>query len=57
MGQEEMREKLRADALNAWTEYQQTGLHLTSEEADVWLAKLEAGEDAEPPECHVTRNL
>jgi len=57
MGQEEMREQLRADALNAWTEYQQTGLHLTSEEADVWLAKLEAGEDAEPPECHVTRNL
>jgi predicted transcriptional regulator len=29
------------------------GLHVTSEEADDWLAKLEAGQDAEPPECHV----
>jgi hypothetical protein len=24
---------------------------VTAEEADAWLAKLEAGEDAEAPEC------
>lgn len=49
---EEKRETFKQDALHAWEEYQQTGLHLTLEEADTWLAKLEAGEDAEPPKCH-----
>jgi predicted transcriptional regulator len=50
---EEKREQFRQDALAAWTHYQTTGLHLTAEEAEVWLAKLEAGEDAAAPECHV----
>lgn len=50
---EEKREALRQDGIRAWSEYQATGLHVTLEEADVWLANLEAGEDAEPPECHV----
>lgn len=50
---EEKRETFRQDAIRAWDEYQHTGLHLTLEEADAWLAKLEAGEDAEPPKCHV----
>jgi predicted transcriptional regulator len=50
---EEKREQLRQDALTAWNHYQTTGLHATAEEADAWLAKLEAGEDAEAPACHV----
>ncbi|MBB6142113.1 putative transcriptional regulator [Silvibacterium bohemicum] len=49
---EEKREQIRQDALAAWAHYQETGLHVTAEEADAWLAKLEAGEDAQPPECH-----
>ena len=49
---EEKRENLKQDALGAWENYQQTGKHLTLEEADAWLAKLEAGEDVEPPACH-----
>lgn len=49
---EEQRERFRHDALAAWNHYQATGLHVTAEEADVWLAKLEAGEDARAPECH-----
>lgn len=49
---EEKREALKQDALDAWEEYRRTGQHLTLEEADAWLAKLEAGEDAEPPACH-----
>lgn len=49
---EEKREALRQDAIRAWNEYQATGLHVTREEADAWLARLEAGEDVEPPECH-----
>lgn len=49
---EEKREAFRRDGVNAWNEYHATGLHVTLEEADAWLAKLESGQDAEPPECH-----
>ena len=49
---EEARERLRQDALAAWNDYQATGQHVTAQEADAWLAKLEAGEDADAPECH-----
>jgi predicted transcriptional regulator len=49
---EEKREAFRQDGIRAWNEYQATGRHLTAKEADSWLAKLEAGEDVEPPECH-----
>lgn len=50
---EEKREKLKQDALAAWNHYQSTGLHVTAKEADAWLARLEDGEDASAPECHV----
>ena len=49
---EEKREAFRQDAINAWNDYQATGLHVTLDEADAWLARMEAGKDAEPPECH-----
>lgn len=49
---EEKREAFKQDALRAWEEFQQTGAHLTLEEADAWLAKMEAGEDPELPQCH-----
>jgi len=49
---EEKRESFKQDAMRAWNDYQANGLHVTHEEADAWLAKLEAGEDAEPPKCH-----
>ncbi|CDH19185.1 CopG family ribbon-helix-helix protein [Xenorhabdus bovienii] len=50
---EEKRESFKQDALRAWEAYQENGLHLTLEEADDWLAKLEAGDNTELPECHV----
>jgi len=53
VSREEKREQLRQDAIAAWDHYQSTGLHITGEEVDAWMAKLEAGEDAEAPECHV----
>jgi predicted transcriptional regulator len=53
VSREEKREEFRQAALTAWNHYQSTGLHVTAEEADAWLAKLEAGEDAEAPGCHV----
>ena len=49
---EERRERLRQDALAAWAEYQASGQHVAAAEADAWLARLEASEDAEPPAPH-----
>jgi predicted transcriptional regulator len=49
---EENREARRCDAIQAWNSYQATGRHLTLEEADAWLARLEAGQEVAPPECH-----
>lgn len=50
---EEKQEAYRQAGMKAWNDYQATGQHVTMEEADDWLAKLEAGDDVEPPECHV----
>jgi predicted transcriptional regulator len=49
---EEQRETFRADTQAAWEEYQSSGLHLTADEADAWLDRLEAGEKVDPPPCH-----
>lgn len=49
---EERREALRRDALRAWEAYQLSGKHVTHDEADQWMSRLEAGDDLEPPECH-----
>ena len=46
---EEKREAFRQDGIKAWNDYQLTGQHVTAKEADAWLAKLENGEDVEPP--------
>ncbi len=43
LSREEARERMRQDAVAAWTEYQLTGLYATAAEADAWLAWLEAG--------------
>jgi predicted transcriptional regulator len=49
---EEKREAFRQSAIRAWDDYWAHGAHVTQAEADAWLAKLEAGKDVEPPECH-----
>ena len=53
VSREETREQLRLDTIASWEHYKRTGLHVTDEEMDEWIAKLEAGEDAPPPVCHV----
>ena len=53
LDREEKRELFRQDGIRAWNEYQSTGLHVGAADADAWLAKLEAGQDVGPPECHV----
>lgn len=52
VNREEKREAFRQETLKAWEDYRSTGLHLTADEADAWLAQLEQGNDVEPPECH-----
>ena len=52
VAREEQREAMNREALAAWEEYEATGLHVTHEEVDAWLMRLESGEDAPPPECH-----
>jgi len=52
VAREEKQAAFRQAGLNAWAEYQATGRHVTHDEADTWLARLEAGEAADMPECH-----
>ena len=49
---EEKREEFRQAALAAGEHYQTTGLHVTGDEADAWMAKLESGRHSGPPKCH-----
>jgi len=49
---EEQREVFRQAGIKLWNEYQASGLHVTLEEADAYLAKLEAGQNEDIPECH-----
>ena len=46
------RQTLLRETLDACAEYEATGLHLDGPEADAWLARLEAGEEADPPPLH-----
>lgn len=50
---EEKREAFRQEGIAAWEEYQRTGLHLTNDEVKAWLSELAAGNDVEPPKCHI----
>jgi predicted transcriptional regulator len=52
LDREERRERMLQDGLDAWNEYQASGMHVTAEEADAWLERLENGEDSEPPQPH-----
>jgi predicted transcriptional regulator len=52
---EEKREQLRQDAVAAWADYQTTGLHVTSAEADAWYpnSRWASGPLSIVPKCHV----
>lgn len=49
VAREEKREQFRQEALARWNEYRASGRHVSEADADVWLAQLEAGEDADLP--------
>jgi len=51
---EDKRESFRQDAIRAWEEYQDTGLHVTGAEVRDWLDTWGTGTDNEKdaPPCH-----
>jgi predicted transcriptional regulator len=49
---EEEEDRWRADAMRRWEQFETTGLHVTFEEADEWLAALARGERRPPPKAH-----
>lgn len=49
---EEKREALRKDTLDAWEDFQATGLHATAEEVETWLASWGSENELPSPECH-----
>ena len=52
VAREEARAVLLHNVQAAWDGFVATGLHVTEDEAEAWMERLEAGEDAPPPECH-----
>lgn len=49
---EEKQEQLRAELTTRWEEYEETGLHVTADEAREWLTRLVHGEKPPLPEPH-----
>lgn len=49
---EERREAFRQDAINAWDEYQATGMHANGGEVTTWLESWGEENEQPAPECH-----
>lgn len=49
---EEKRQAFYQDALRAWKEYRETGLHATGEDVDRWLASWGTDHELPAPKCH-----
>jgi predicted transcriptional regulator len=50
---EEKREALRQDVLHSLQEYDETGLHVTGDEAIAWLQTWGTDAEKDAPQCHV----
>ena len=49
---EEKREAFRQDAIRAWNEYRDTGLHATGDEVLAWLETWGTESELPAPACH-----
>jgi predicted transcriptional regulator len=49
---EELRENFKQEALASWSEYKDTGLHLTGTEVRTWLNTWGTEMETELPPCH-----
>ena len=52
---EEKREALRQETLEAWNEFEATGLHVTGAEVEKWLSTWGIDDELSAPECHKSR--
>ncbi|GJI91921.1 MULTISPECIES: CopG family ribbon-helix-helix protein [Duganella] len=52
LDREEKREAFRQDAINAWTEYKDTGMHVDAAEVTAWLETWGDENELAPPKCH-----
>ena len=52
---EEKREALRQGTLEAWNEFEATGLHVTGAEVEKWLSTWGIDDELSAPECHKSR--
>lgn len=52
VAREEKREAFRQDAINAWNEYQKSGLHATGDEVVAWLDTWGEENEKAAPICH-----
>ena len=49
---EEKREAFRQSTLAAWQEHQETGMHVTGDEVEAWLASWGTDNELPAPKCH-----
>jgi len=49
---EELRESFKAEAMASWAAYQETGRHITGQEATAWLDSWGTNAESGPPACH-----
>jgi predicted transcriptional regulator len=54
---EEKRETFRRNTLKAWDDYRTTGLHVSADEADAWVAQIEPSRVPTSSRPNVTSNL
>lgn len=52
VAREEARENFKQEAVASWTQYQETGRHLTGEELRTWLSTWGTEAETVLPECH-----
>ncbi|MFN4277360.1 MAG: hypothetical protein ACK4FJ_13755 [Ferrovibrio sp.] len=48
----EARESFKREALGAWQDFQETGLHITGDELGTWLESWGTGQERDPPKPH-----
>ncbi len=52
VAREEALSSFHQDAMEAWAEFEENGLHLTLNEVSVWLKTWGADAETDPPPCH-----
>jgi len=52
LDREEKRDQFRRETIAAWNDYQETGLHITADEAIAWLDTWGTADEIEAPICH-----